>query len=138
LSSKPLKIDYAEADLVRNLWLGNLGTFAVLSAGAFLFAPLQSAISVAVGGAIALLNFRLLERSIRRSLMPQMVQKRPVLGKALLKYYIRFAVTAVAIILLVRQGLVEPLGLLVGLSVVVVTIFIWGALHAHKLYKEAV
>lgn len=138
MSTKPLKLNYAEVDLVRNLWLGNLATFAVLSLGAFIFAPVQSAISVAVGGAIALLNFRLLERSICRSLMPQMVQKRPVLGKALMKYYIRFAATAVAIILLVRQGLVEPLGLLVGLSVVVVTIFIWGALHARKLYKEAV
>jgi hypothetical protein len=131
-------MDYAEADLVRNLWLGNLITFVVLSLGAFLLVPLQSALSVVVGGAIALLNFRLLERSIRRSLMPQMMRKRPVLGKALIKYYIRFAATAVVIILLVRQGLVEPLGLLAGLSVVVVTIFIWGALHARKLYKEAV
>lgn len=138
MSTKPLKLEYAEVDLVRNLWLGNLVTFVVLSLGAFILAPLHSAISVAVGGAIALLNFRLLERSIRRSLMPQMVEKRPVLGKALLKYYIRFAATAVVIILLVRQGLVEPLGLLVGLSVVVVTIFIWGGLHARKLYKEAV
>jgi hypothetical protein len=138
LSTKPLELNYAEVDLVRNLWLGNLITFAVLSLGAFILAPLQSAISVAIGGAIALLNFRLLERSIFRSLMPQMVEKRPVLGKALLKYYIRFAATAVVIILLVRQGVVEPLGLLVGLSVVVVTIFIWGALHARKLYKEAV
>ncbi len=138
MSTKPLKLDYAEVELVRNLWLGNVVTFVVLSLGAFIFAPTQSAVSVVVGGAIALLNFRLLERSISRSLMPQMVQKRPVLGKALIKYYIRFAATAVAIILLVRQGLVEPLGLLVGLSVVVVTIFIWGALHARKLYKEAV
>jgi hypothetical protein len=131
-------MDYAEADLVRNLWLGNLITFVVLSLGAFILVPLQSALSVVVGGAIALLNFRLLERSIRRSLMPQMMRKRSVLGKALVKYYIRFAATAVVIILLVRQGLVEPLGLLAGLSVVVVTIFIWGALHARKLYKEAV
>lgn len=138
MSTKPLTMDYAEADLVRNLWLGNLITFVVLSLGAFIFAPTQSALSVVVGGAIALLNFRLLERSIRRSLMPQMMRTRPVLGKALLKYYIRFAATAVVIILLVRQGLVEPLGLLAGLSVVVVTIFIWGALHARKLYKEAV
>jgi hypothetical protein len=138
LSTKPLKLEYAEVELVRNLWLGNLVTFAVLSLGAFILAPVQSAISVAVGGAIALLNFRILERSISRALIPQMVEKQPVLGKALLKYYIRFAATAVAIIIMVRQGLVEPLGLLVGLSVVVVTIFIWGALHARKVYKEGV
>lgn len=138
MSTKPLKLEYAEVELVRTLWLGNLVTFVVLSLGALIFAPTQSALSVMVGGAIALINFRLLERSINRSLMPQMAQKRPVLGKALLKYYIRFAATALAIIILVRQGLVEPLGLLVGLSVVVVTIFMWGALHARKLYKEGV
>lgn len=138
MSAKPLTLDYAEANLVRALWLGNLVTFAVLCLGALILAPWQSAVSVAVGGAIALVNFRLLERSVTRSLMPQMVKKRPVLGKALLKYYIRFFATAALIIILVRQEVVEPLGLLVGLSVVVVTIFIWGALHARKLYKEAV
>ncbi len=138
MSTKPLTLDYAEAALVKSLWLGNLLTFAVLSLGALALAPIHSAVSVVVGGAIALINFRLLERSIRRSLMPQLAKKRAVMGKALLKYYIRFIATAVVIILLVRQGVVEPLGLLVGLSVVVVTIFVWGALQARKLYKEAV
>ena len=138
MSTKPLKLEYAEVELVRNLWLGNLVTFAVLSLGALIFAPAKSALSVMAGGAIALINFRLLERSIRRSLMPQMIKRRPVLGKALIKYYFRFAATALAIVILVRQGLVEPLGLLVGLSVVVFAIFMWGALHVRKLYKEGV
>lgn len=60
-----------------------------------------------------------------------------MLSRYLTKYYLRFLATAVVLFFLVRQGLVEPLGLLVGLSVVVVTIFAWGARQAFKLRKEA-
>jgi uncharacterized membrane protein YdbT with pleckstrin-like domain len=64
-------------------------------------------------------------------------EKKGVLSRYLTKYYLRFLATAVVLFFLVRQGLVEPLGLLVGLSVVVVTIFAWGARQAFKLRKEA-
>jgi len=136
LSTKPLTMHTAEAAVVRQLWLGNLAVFLVLSAGAFVVAPWRSAVSVVVGGAIALANFRLLQASIVRALTPPLASKRAVLGRSLAKYYLRFMATAVLIILLVRQGVVEPLGLLVGLSVVVLSIMAWGVAQARKLYKE--
>lgn len=135
--TQPLSLNTAEAALVRSLWLGNVVTFCVLTAGALLLASWDFAISVMVGGAIALVNFRLLERNIKRALLWRRDQGK-VLPRVLVRYYIRFAATAVVLIILVRQGLVDPLGLLVGLSVVVLTIFVWGALQARKLYKEAV
>ena len=136
MSTKPLTMHTAEAAVVRQLWLGNLAVFLVLSAGAFVVAPWRSAVSVVVGGAIALANFRLLQASIVRALTPPLASKRAVLGRSLAKYYLRFMATAVLIILLVRQGVVEPLGLLVGLSVVVLSIMAWGVAQARKLYKE--
>ena len=132
---KPLTMEFAEAGLLRTLWWGNLATFAVLSAGALALASWRSALGVVVGGLIALVNYRLLERTVRGAILPR--NKHGVMAKVLVKYYLRFGATALVLLLLVRQGLVEPLGLLVGLSVVVVTIVIWGACQARKLSKEA-
>ena len=59
------------------------------------------------------------------------------MGIVLFKYYLRFAATAALLWVLVRQGWVEPLGLLVGLSVVVLSIITCVALQAHRMIKEA-
>jgi hypothetical protein len=134
---RPLTLQHPETATIRALWLGSLAAFALLAAGAFALAPAQSALSVVVGGAIALANFRLLQRNIRRTLRPARAGSRGVVGAALARYYLRFLATAVVIFLLIRQGLVEPLGLLIGLSVVIISIFAWGAWQARKLYKEA-
>jgi hypothetical protein len=128
-------MEFAEAGVLRTLWWGNIVTFAVVSVGALALVNLQSALSVMIGGVIALINYQLLERTVRRSILPR--EKHGVLRKVLVKYYVRFAATALVLFILVRQGWAEPLGLLVGLSVVMVTIVIWGACQARKLSKEA-
>lgn len=133
---EPLKLEYAESGMLRTLWRGNLVVFAVLLVAALFLAPLKSALSLLVGGLIALINFRLLEITVRRAMLPS--QRHGVLGKVLVKYYLRFAATALVLLLLIRQGLVEPLGLLVGLSVVMLSILGWGVAQARKLSKEAV
>lgn len=128
-------MEFAEAGMLRTLWWGNLATFGVVSALALALVNWRSALGVVVGGLIALVNYRLLERTVRRTILPR--QKNGVMRTVLVKYYVRFAATALVLLLLVRQGWVEPLGLLVGLSVVMVTIVIWGACQARKLSKEA-
>ncbi|CAO0820993.1 ATP synthase subunit I [Desulfarculales bacterium] len=135
LGHKSLTMEFAEAGMLRTLWWGNVGTFVVVSAGALALVNWRTALSVMIGGAIALVNYRLLERTVRRSILPQ--EKHGVLRKILVKYYLRFAATALVLLILVRQSWAEPLGLLVGLSVVMATIVIWGACQARKLSKEA-
>lgn len=135
MAHKPLTMETPESALLKGLWWANLVTFAVLSAGAFLLVNWHSALSVVVGGVIALVNYGLLEKTICRALVPS--GGGHILGKVLIKYYLRFAATAVVLFFLVRQGAVEPLGLLVGLSVVVLTIMVWGVSQAIKLRKEA-
>lgn len=135
MSQDTLTLEAPQAALLRNLWLGNLAVFALLVGGAFILAPWFSAMSVAVGGLVALANFRLLQRTIIRALLP--ATPRGVMGVVLFKYYLRFAATAALLWVLVRQGWVEPLGLLVGLSVVVLSIITCVALQAHRMIKEA-
>jgi hypothetical protein len=134
LSYQPLSLNQPETALVRSLWWGNLITFAVLAACAAALVSWHSALSVVVGGLIALLNFRLLERTVGRTLKPQARTESP-LRRVLTHYYLRFAATALVLLILVRQGLVEPLGLLAGLSVVVVSILVWGAAQARRFWN---
>lgn len=132
LDAKPTSL---EAELIRDLWWGNLIAFGVVTAAAAIFTSWHQALSVVVGGLIALVNFRLLARSISRALRPPL--PRGLLSKTLIKYYARFGATCLVIFLLIRQEVVNPLGLLVGLSVVMISIFVWGARQVHKLSKEA-
>ncbi|MFZ5585254.1 MAG: ATP synthase subunit I [Thermodesulfobacteriota bacterium] len=133
---KPLKLEYAESGMLRTLWRGNLAVFAVLLVAALFLAPMKSVVSLVVGGLIALINFRLLELTVRRAMLPG--GRDGVLRRVLVKYYLRFFATALVLLVLMRQGLVEPLGLLVGLSVVMLSILGWGVAQARKLSKEAV
>ncbi|MCA1906623.1 MAG: ATP synthase subunit I [Desulfarculus sp.] len=133
---KPLRLESAEDGMLRRLWRGNLVAFAVLTLAALLVAPPKSVVSLLVGGLIALVNFGLLERTVRRALLPR--ERSSALRKVLIKYYLRFIATALVLFFLMRQGWVEPLGLLVGLSVVMLSILAWGVGQARKLSKEAV
>ena len=88
MAHKPLTMETPESALLKGLWWANLVTFAVLSAGAFLLVNWHSALSVVVGGVIALVNYGLLEKTICRALIPS--GGGHILGKVLIKYYLRF------------------------------------------------
>ena len=98
-------------------------------------------LGVVAGGLIVAVNFHLLKRTIIKDIRPEMVKEkgRSLTGRVLIKYYIRFAVSAVLIFLLISNRIVHPLGLLTGLSVVVASVFLVTVLVVTRLYfKEAV
>ena len=136
MKAKPLKLRSTETTMLRMMWIMGLSVFGLLLAGAAFLAPVKSVLSVAVGGAIALINFRLMQINVQKVLRPG--QPGQSMGATLLKYYARFAATAVLIIALMIMGWVEPLGLLAGLSVVVIATLLWTGYQAFKLSKEAV
>ena len=56
-----------------------------------------------------------------------------------MKYYIRFIISGVIIFLLIRQQVVNPVGLFIGLSVVVASITLATMVEIkHIIFKEAV
>jgi hypothetical protein len=99
-------------------------------------APADFARGIIFGGLIVTVNFHLLYRTLKRAFTPsQMVSHHVVLAK----YYVRFAVSGVILFFLVSKHIVNPLGLFVGLSVVVVSIVLATIFELTKLiYKEAV
>jgi len=110
--------------------------FAVSSmAGLFLASP-EFAKGIIFGGLIVTVNFHLLHRTLKNSLEPSRLTSHNVI---LAKYYMRFVISGIIIFVLIYRHIVNPIGLFVGLSVVVASIMLATLLEIKNLFfKEAV
>jgi hypothetical protein len=109
----------------------------LLAAGTIglMVAPLDFALGIIAGGLIVTVNFHLLHRTLKRALTPPHLVSHNVV---LVKYYLRFFVSGLIIFFLIAKHLVNPLGLFVGLSIVVCSILLATACEVKKLIlKEA-
>ena len=81
-------------------------------------------------------NFHLLARTLRQALTPPRLASHNLV---LAKYYLRFLVSGFVIFLLIAGRVVHPVGLVIGLSVVVMSILLATMRELKKLiFKEAV
>ncbi len=88
------------------------------------------------GGLIVTINFHALARTLRNALTPPYPSSHT---SVLAKYYIRFTISGVVIFFLISQQIVNPIGLFIGLSVVVASILIATISEVTKIiFKEAV
>ncbi|MBN1931473.1 MAG: ATP synthase subunit I [Desulfobacterales bacterium] len=98
--------------------------------------PFDFAKGIMFGGLIVTVNFHLLSRTLKKSLTPPHLSSHRVV---LAKYYLRFAVSAFILYLLISKHFVDPLGLFIGLSIVVFSITLATILELKKLIlKEAI
>jgi hypothetical protein len=103
--------------------------------GGAMFAPYDFALGIFSGGLIVTINFYLLARTLQRALKPPHLASHNVV---LAKYYLRFLVSGFVIFLLIAGGVVNPLGLVIGLSVVVASIILATIREVKKIIcKEA-
>ena len=94
---------------------------AILFIPALIFAPLKFSLGVLLGGFISILNYYWMERGLRGIFANTAGNVNgPVIGK----YYIRLVLTAIVLYFLIANGTVNVIGLLIGLSVVVINIII--------------
>ena len=101
--------------LTRGSWL----LVALLALGGLITVSAAFALSVLVGGMLAIANFYWLRSILRRALDQQADRASRF---AQLRYLLRFALLGVAIYLLVVVGKADVIGLLLGLSVLVISI----------------
>ena len=108
----------------------------VSSAAGLAFLPIGFAKGILYGGLIVTVNFHLLSRTLKKALTPPHLSSHNVV---LAKYYLRLSVSGIILLFLIQGHYVAPLGLFIGLSVVVASIFMATILEAGKLLmKEAV
>ena len=118
--------------VTRANWLILAGATAVGMA----LAPLDFGLGILGGGLIVTINFYLLARTLRRALTPPHLASH---NAVLAKYYLRFIVSGFVIFLLIAGGVVNPLGLVIGLSIVVMSIILATIREVKKIiFKEAV
>lgn len=102
--------------------------------GFIYFAP-DVGLGIATGGFIVTVNFHLLAKTLRKAFTPPHIAS---IKGVLIKYYIRFVVTAVVIYFLMTSDFVNPFGLIAGLSVVVASMMLATLNEVRQLlFKEA-
>lgn len=109
--------------------------FALLLLGGLIWMPPLFTLGIALGGLIVLINFHLLYRILKKALIPDHLASPK---SVIIKYYLRLLGTGLILYLLIAKRLVDPLGLVVGLSVVVINLTLLGFYEMKKiLFKEA-
>lgn len=117
--------------VTRANWL----VFAAASVGGLILASPDMLWGIIFGGLIVTINFHLLSRTLKKSLTPSNLTSHNVI---LAKYYVRFILSGFIIFILISGHYVHPLGLFIGLSVVVASIMLATLRELKNLFfKEA-
>ena len=96
----------------------------------FLLSP-SFTLGIILGGFIIIANFKVLQHTIRRGFSSQGVMNASKFI-IIVKYYLRLLALGVVICYLIKRGWVDPVGLAVGLSTVVISIVSFGIKTAFK------
>ena len=105
--------------LQKKLEIANWIILGILLLLGFIFMPYRFAFGMLLGGFISIINFYWLGRDLRKAFSRISGRSN---SSIMFKYYIRFAVTAVALYFIISGDLVDIIGLLIGLSTVVIAI----------------
>ena len=98
--------------------------------------PADFAMGILFGGLLVTANFHLLARTLKKALTPPHLTSHNVV---IAKYFIRFIASGFIIFVLIAGHFVNPLGLVIGLSIVVFSIMLATLREFKKLiFKEAV
>jgi len=115
--------------LQQRLEIANWVVLAVfVLAGALIFS-LKFTLGVLLGGLISIVNYHWLCRDVKK-VFAHLTDRAK--SRIMFKYYIRFGITAVALYFIVSSGIVEVVGLLIGLSTVIVNIVITAVMALSK------
>lgn len=115
----------AKDPLQRRLEVTNWALLAVLIAGSLLFRDLRFSLGILIGGLISIVNFHWLYRNLLSVFAKHLARARTAL---MLRYYLRLAITALVLFWVISDALVDVIGLVIGLSVVVLNIVLTTAL----------
>ena len=109
-------------DILRTL---NWVVLLILSLfGYFIMSPFWTA-GVVFGGLIAIANFSVLQHTVRKAFSPEGIHQGARFSDVG-KYYLRFLALGVILYVLITRGWIDPVGLAVGLSTVMVSIVGFG------------
>jgi hypothetical protein len=118
-----------EDKLLNQLRWMNFGLLCLMILSGLLLGSPFFAWSIFAGGVLILANFTVLSRVLTKALNPRTLAKP---SAVLVKYYLRFILTGLILLILISQKWADPLGLLLGLSTIVFNLIILGILMASQ------
>ncbi len=122
--------------IIRFVSISNWVILILFSLFSISFKSVLFSSGVIAGGLIVSVNFYFLSRTVRKAFNPSRLSSHQ---SVIAKYYIRFIISGIIIFLLLANDIVAPLGLVIGLSVVVTSFFLASILEIKKIiFKEAV
>jgi len=122
--------------ILKFVTMTNWVLFCFASIAGIVIASPKFAMGILSGGLIVTINFHLLYRTLKKALAPPHLASHNVI---LAKYYARFLISGFVIFILISGHYVHPIGLFIGLSVVVASIILATMLELTKLiFKEAI
>ena len=107
--------------LVKQLRVQNWIILMILGSASFFIMNSTFTLGIILGGLIIIANFNILQHTIRLAFSPDGVMKNNKLA-IMAKYYFRLAILGIIIFILITNGWVNPIGLAIGLSIVVFSI----------------
>jgi hypothetical protein len=118
--------------VTRSNWI----LFGAASIIGFVIFSRSVALGILFGGLLVTINFHLLAKTLKKALTPPHLTSHNLV---LAKYYLRFLISGFIIFLLIAGHIVHPIGLVIGLSIVVFSIILATLCEVKKLiFKEAV
>jgi len=125
-----------EQRLIKFITITNWILFSIVSIVGLLITAPDFAKGIIFGGLIVTINFHMLSRTLKKAFRPPRLASHSVI---LAKYYVRFIVSGFIIFVLISKHYVDPIGLFIGLSVVVASIILATIYEIKKLFlKEAI
>jgi len=125
-----------EQRLIKFITITNWILFSIVSIVGFLITTPDFAKGIIFGGLIVTINFHMLYRTLKKAFRPPNLGSHNVI---LAKYYLRFIASGFIIFVLIAKHYANPIGLLIGLSIVVASIMLATIYEIKKLFfKEAI
>ena len=113
-------MNHIEKDpLQKKLETRNWITLGIFLAVSLIFMPYRFTLGILLGGLISIINFYWLSRGLRKVFQQFLDSAR---SSIVTRYYIRITVTGVVLFVIITRTPADVIGLIVGLSVVVVNI----------------
>ncbi|KAF0154912.1 MAG: hypothetical protein FD159_2391 [Syntrophaceae bacterium] len=119
----------AKDPLQKRIEITNWIILAVLFILSVIIAPIKFALGILIGGFISIVNFHWMERGLQGFFEKTSGN---VKGPVMIKYYLRLAITAVVLFFLIANETVHVIGLIIGLSVVIINIILTLIISAAK------
>lgn len=105
--------------LQRRIEIFNWIILAIIFILSLIFSPLKFSLGVLLGGFISIVNFYWMDRGLRSAFEKNTGN---IKGLVVGKYFLRLALTAIVLYFLIAYETVNIIGLLIGLSVVIINI----------------